>query len=514
MTDSTITEILGYQLTDLLGEGGMGKVWRAEHPILGTVMAVKILDATLARDEALVERFLSEAKIQVQLRHPNIVKVENVSSSSVAMLMEYIEGDTLSAMLLNEGNSVGTLLVLMRQVLSAVAFAHGKGVVHRDLKPSNVMVTQDGVAKVCDFGIAKIVGSGGKTRTGASFGTPAYMSPEQVKGSKDVDTRADIYSLGVILYELLAGRPPFQCGEDTDSDYEVMEGHVRQPPPDIRRFNSKVPDVLVMVVMKALEKNPDERYQTVAAFDEALAVAVAKAEAFAATTAPTHAAVAQLPADSKPETEFALPAFKTSAPKSNPALEKKQETKSEPAKGAKVSAIIAVVVVLIVAGGLGFAFMNKGGDAKTENATPSTEAAPTEQDVASAEPADVVGVAVVDVTPSEPEEVEPDTTAVAVPEPDLVELAPVEERGFDELKKAAFSEMRQHNGDASAELFRKALELNNDPNTRFLLGTALEMAEKPCEALVEYRQCFKDSKGQKEEAFTRAEAMMALCPNR
>ena len=258
-------EILGYRVVELVGEGGMATVWRAEHNLLKRNVAIKVLDPLLARDSDLVQRFIDEAQIQIDLRHQNIVAIENFSSDPLAMVMEYVEGRTLDEMI---GREVGPIpvdkaLPLMIQVLEAIGLAHSKGVVHRDLKPANILVTTDDMVKVMDFGIAKILGGSRLTRTGTSMGTAAYMSPEQIKGAKDVDERSDIYSLGITFYEMLAGRTPFEGSSQTESDFEIRMAQVQQEPPDPRTFYPAIPDSVVEVVLKALSKEPAERHQNI-----------------------------------------------------------------------------------------------------------------------------------------------------------------------------------------------------------------------------------------------------------
>ena len=260
--DLTGREILGYTVAGAIGDGGMATVWRAEHPTLGLTAALKVLDPMLARDKALVGRFADEARLQVQLRHDHIVRVENFTTDPPAMLMEFVEGDSLADVIRSQTGPIPfrRALPLMRQILSAVAFAHQHGVVHRDLKPANVLVTSDGTAKVTDFGIAKIVGGAGRTRTGITLGTPAYMAPEQVQGAKYVDERADVYALGVTFYEILAGRPPFQGDTETQGDFAVMQAQVATPPPDPRTFYAEIPGPVVDVLFTALAKAPEQRF--------------------------------------------------------------------------------------------------------------------------------------------------------------------------------------------------------------------------------------------------------------
>ena len=262
----------GYEITDFISEGGMATVWRAVHPVLGRTMAVKVLAPMLSRDAELVERFVREAQLAVQLSHPNIVRVENFSREELAILMEFIEGDDLSNYI---GQKVGPMpleraLPMMWQLLDAFGHAHEQGVIHRDIKPSNILVLPSGDIKVTDFGIAKMMNDANLTRTGASMGTAAYMSPEQIKGARDVDHRADIYSLGVTFYEMLAGRPPYVGKEGTDNDYLMREAHVRREPPDPRDFYPAIPGPMVDHLMVMLAKDPAQRFQSIGQIRSAL----------------------------------------------------------------------------------------------------------------------------------------------------------------------------------------------------------------------------------------------------
>ncbi len=307
------TEILGYKIQELLGEGGMASVWRAENVTLGTEVAIKVLDPPLAKDTALVERFVDEARIQVKLSHPNVVKIENFSLESLAMVMELIPGSALDELI---GNKVGPIpieraLPMINQILDAVEAAHDMGIIHRDLKPSNVLVTPEGEIKVMDFGIAKVLGGAGRTRTGTSMGTPDYMAPEQIKGAKDVCPTADVYALGVTFYEMLSGRTPFALDPEANSEFEMMEAQVYQQPPDPREFYPSIPEAVVDVLMRSLEKAPADRYQTIAEMREAL-VAAAGVESVE-DAAPTPA-TAPAPAATKVEEPSGTGTRKTPAP--------------------------------------------------------------------------------------------------------------------------------------------------------------------------------------------------------
>ena len=268
-------EIAGYRIVEYLNQGGMASLWRAEHPEIGASVAVKVMAPELATEPGLVSRFVDEAKIQVKLRHPNIVRVENFSSEHFAILMELVEGKPLDEVI---GRDCGPIplaraMPLVRQILAAVEYAHGMGVVHRDLKPANILITVDGTAKVTDFGIAKLLGQSHKTRTGTSMGTPAYMAPEQIRGAKDADERADIYALGVTIYEMLAGRTPFEEERNTGSEFDMMQAQVSKKPPDPRQFYPDIPESVVRVLMRALEKDRDLRHGSIAELSQALEAA-------------------------------------------------------------------------------------------------------------------------------------------------------------------------------------------------------------------------------------------------
>src|SRR3974390_2508586 len=248
-----------YELTHLIARGGMAQVYRARDRLLDRPVALKVLFPELSVDRAFVERFRREAQAAANLSHPNIVPVFDwgEDDGTYFIVMEFVDGRPLSAVLRDPQRlPPGQIAQIGASVAAALAFAHRHGVVHRDVKPGHVLITPEGEVKVTDFGIARAVNTEESlTQTGAVMGTAAYFSPEQAEG-KGVDARSDIYSLGVVLYEMAAGRPPFSG----DSPVAVASKHVRDHPLLPHQINATVPPALEAVVMKAMAKNPEDRY--------------------------------------------------------------------------------------------------------------------------------------------------------------------------------------------------------------------------------------------------------------
>ncbi len=254
-----------YEILEKIGQGGMGIVFKARHEKLGRLVALKMLVPHLANNQEMRARFLREAKLQANLVHPNVVNIFDYieEGDNVFLVMEFVSGQTLEQMLLQKGQfTVQETLNVAEGVLEALAFMHRKGIIHRDIKPSNIMVTDSGLIKVTDFGIARLVeGDAAITRAGAKVGTLYYMAPELLK-SGTVSPLVDIYSLGVTLYQLLTGKVPF-AGR---TEYEIIKGHIEKKPTPIKELNPNVPDDLVKAVEKALEKDPRKRFQSAAEF--------------------------------------------------------------------------------------------------------------------------------------------------------------------------------------------------------------------------------------------------------
>ena len=268
-----IGETLGnYRILSTIGKGGMGVVYLAEHTLIGRKAAVKLLLPEMSRDAELVERFFNEAKAAATARHAGLVEVfdfGHAEDGSAYIVMEHLLGESLAVRLEREKRFAPELaLSVTRQVASALHAAHEQGVVHRDLKPENVYLIPDPNApagvriKVLDFGIAKLAREetprSVKTRTGVVIGTPRYMSPEQCKSASSVDARTDIYALGCIFYEMLVGAPPF----DYDNWGELVAAHIHEPTPSPRVRVPALSPEIEAIVMRAVAKDPAERYQT------------------------------------------------------------------------------------------------------------------------------------------------------------------------------------------------------------------------------------------------------------
>ncbi len=268
-----------YQLREQLGHGGMASVYRAYHPQLDRFVAIKVLRGELVDDPDFLARFQREAKIVASLRHAHIVQVydADVQDDVYYMVMELLEGDTLKARLTDyrtreEPMPIGEVVRVMLDVLDGLAYAHSEGMIHRDLKPANILLTKRGQAVITDFGIAQMVGGTRHTLSGALMGTLNYMAPEQGMQNQS-DARSDLYSLGIVLYEMLTGKPPF----DADTPLAILMKHVNEPLPMPPATGVVIPEAFERVLLKVLSKNPDDRYQTAEEMAQAIGAAAEEA---------------------------------------------------------------------------------------------------------------------------------------------------------------------------------------------------------------------------------------------
>jgi serine/threonine-protein kinase len=250
-----------YQLEERVGSGGMGQVWRAVDQLLGRAVAVKLMRQELVAEPGFAERFLAEARTMATIKHRGVVAVYDYygDATGAFLVMEYVAGESLSARLHRVGRlDPARAMTLLAQAAEALQAAHDKGVVHRDIKPGNLLVADDDTLVLTDFGIARSASSTPVTATGAVIGTPAYLAPEQVLG-KPATARSDLYALGVVGYECLTGRRPFEA----DNPFEIAMKRLHGPPPTISAY---APPAVVAVIERALAPDPDQRWQSAAEF--------------------------------------------------------------------------------------------------------------------------------------------------------------------------------------------------------------------------------------------------------
>jgi serine/threonine-protein kinase len=302
-----------YQIIGVLGEGGMGKVFKVRNTISDRVEAMKVLLPDLAGEPELADRFLREIKVLASLDHPNIAALRTAVrfENQLLMIMEMVEGISLDQRLRQIGKlSVEEAVRCISQVLAALACAHGRGVIHRDIKPANMMLTADGTVKLMDFGIAKSASDHKLTMTGTTMGSLYYMSPEQITGVETLDARSDLYSVGVSLYELVTGKRPF----DGDSQFAIMSAHLQKVPVPPITIDPTLPAELNELIMLSVNREAGQRFQTAEAFRNALSSVVASPVAAAAE--PTIPVAPPMDA----QAAVAQAAVAQAAPRSNRAL--------------------------------------------------------------------------------------------------------------------------------------------------------------------------------------------------
>lgn len=257
-----------YKIIDKIGEGGMGAVFKGVDLMLEREVAIKMLRPELAQQPSVVERFRTEAVTLAKLNHPYVATLHSFfrQGDDFFMVMEFVRGETLDSMIRQHGAMPCERAVEMfSMALEGIDHAHKMGIVHRDIKPANMMLTETGTIKVMDFGIARVLGTDRLTRAGHLIGTAEYMSPEQVRG-EETDARSDIYSLGILLYEMLTGRVPF----NNSSEYELMRSQIEDAPTPPRTFAPHIPLAIEQAIMRSLAKKREARYQSASEFRESL----------------------------------------------------------------------------------------------------------------------------------------------------------------------------------------------------------------------------------------------------
>ena len=267
MTFETGQRVGDYEVLGILGTGGMGQVYRVRNVISDRVEAMKVLLPDLSAEPELANRFIGEIRTLASFDHPNIAQLHTAFQvdNRLVMIMEYVEGFTLDQRAKQSPLPLAEVLDYITQVLSALSYAHSRGVIHRDIKPGNMMVTPHGVLKLMDFGIAKSAADPHQTRPGTTMGSLYYMSPEQVRGTT-VDARSDIYSVGISLYELSAGKRPFEA----DSTFGILNHQLNSVPQPPKELNPSLPPALNEIILASLAKEPMQRFQSADAFRNAL----------------------------------------------------------------------------------------------------------------------------------------------------------------------------------------------------------------------------------------------------
>jgi len=262
-----------YRIVDQIGQGGMATVFKAYHPNLDRYVAFKVLHPAFTEDPNFLERFKREAQIVARLEHPAIIPIFDYADigGQPYLVMKFVEGETLKARMKRQPLTLAETIRILEVVADALNYAHAQGILHRDIKPSNIMLDKNGTPYIADFGLARIAQAGESTLSqDMMLGTPQYISPEQAQGLRDLGPSTDIYSLGVVLYEIVVGRVPFNA----DTPYAIVHDHIYKPLPMPSRINPEVPPAVERVLLKALAKNPQDRYATatdmVAAFRQAV----------------------------------------------------------------------------------------------------------------------------------------------------------------------------------------------------------------------------------------------------
>jgi serine/threonine-protein kinase len=371
-----------YELLEKIGEGGMGIVYKAKCHLLNRIVAVKILKTAFFKDEEFVARFKREATSAARLSHPNIVNVHDVGEDNNVhfIVMEYINGKTLKQIIKTSGRLSSEKTVdIVLQIASALDCAHKNNIIHRDIKPDNILITEDNIVKVADFGIAKVLDSRTVTNSNKVIGTAHYFSPEQAKGNF-VDGRTDIYSLGIVMYEMITGRVPYNA----ESCITIAMMHIQEPVTPPIEIIADIPENVNGVILKAMEKEPMNRYQDAKKMAEILS-AIKKNPYFKldSSNRPSDATKIMSPVVAANIANDFTTVMGQETSYANPLNEKNEVVTSEnkaPSKNKKIMIIVATIILVMFIGVLGKGIIKKKpNDAQT---TIEKEATPKESEKA------------------------------------------------------------------------------------------------------------------------------------
>jgi serine/threonine protein kinase len=369
MADETGQRVGDYEVLAKLGTGGMGRVYKVRNVISNREEAMKVLLPDFAADPELAARFMAEIRTLATLDHPGIAQLRTAFEyqNQFVMVMELVEGTTLEKLASQIRIPLDHVLDYAGQVLAGLSYAHGRGVTHRDIKPANIMITTHGLVKLMDFGIAKSTGELSLTRPGTTMGSVYYMSPEQVQGGT-VDARSDIYSFGITLYEVLAGRKPFQA----DTSYTVLNAQINQTPTPLIELNPSIPRALNDIVLRAMAKLPVERFQAADEFRNALKAVQEGAIPPVAATAPQPAAT-PITSAYFPALSPAGPAY---APVPPPAVPPPPATRSRRGLWIGVGAAAALLALIAVGAVLPRVFSTHASQQAVQSQSPTPTPSP------------------------------------------------------------------------------------------------------------------------------------------
>ena len=441
MADEQIGSRKGdYEILGVLGAGGMGKVYKVRNVLSDRIEAMKVLLPNLTDQTDLVERFLREIKVLAGLSHPNIAGLRTALTidNQLVMIMEYVEGTTLSSRVERGPIPRGEALNYIDQVLAALSYAHERQIIHRDIKPANMMLTPEGVVKLMDFGIARSGPDLGLTITGMTLGSLAYMSPEQVK-CEAIDARSDLYSVGVSLYEMVTGQRPFKA----DSNFAIMQAHIKEVPRMPVEVKPDLPVSVSKIIVMAMEKDPAQRFQSANAFRSALQSVAGELgvsmPAARTVTTPTPAAPGSATVPRTPQTVpmtavgGALPPPATQSQPA-PAAPVPPPAASGGNRGLYITLGALIVIAVLVAAGFGVPrwFGTRANDASTSQS--KTTAPPPE---AAAKPAPAADEHAATPAKPEPPAKPADTKKQASAKQDKPDAAPAPPPGPDPAEVAA-----------------------------------------------------------------------------